>query len=262
MSVGLRPAADNNTKVLVMAGFHRLDLRLPLVPQVPGQKGGPVLAALAAPDEEETLAEIDILDAQAETLQQAQTAAIEQPRHEGMPARHGGEPPLNLRLGEHGGRPLVALTADRGDLSDQGLVKDIPIEKNQGVQGLPLGGGRHLALRCGVGEKPFHLLCPKPVRMGLAAEVMDRAQYPLAIGLLGTVGVVMLAEPLAHLVHELEAGLWATFRCIFLLTFHALWHSSAISGNPQEKISSADSHRANDPPFTMNIAISGNSVHP
>src|SRR5438128_10279891 len=102
MSVGLRPAADNNTKVLVMAGFHRLDLRLQLVPQVPGQKGGPVLAALAAlaaPDEEETLAEIDILDAQAETFQQAQTAAIEQPRHEGMPARHGGEPPLNLRLG-------------------------------------------------------------------------------------------------------------------------------------------------------------------
>jgi hypothetical protein len=28
------------------------------------------------------------------------------------------------------------------------------------------------------------------------------------------------------------------------------------------KKSYADSHRANDPPFTMNIAISGNSVHP
>jgi len=117
-----------------MEGLHHLELRLPLAPPVPGPEGGPVLAALAAPDEDETLADIDILEAQAETLQQAQTAAIEPPRHEGMPARHGGEPPLNLRLGEHGGRPLVALTADRGDLSGQGRVKDIPIENNQGVQ--------------------------------------------------------------------------------------------------------------------------------
>jgi hypothetical protein len=145
--------------------------------------------------------------------------------------RHGGEPPLNLRLGKHGGRPLVACIADRGDLSGQGLVKDIPIENNQGVQGLPLGGGRHLARSGEVGEQPFHILYPKPVRMGLAADVMDRAQDPLTRDLVGTVGVVMIAEHLAHLVHALEAGMWATFRCIFLLTFDILWQSSARSGN-------------------------------
>jgi hypothetical protein len=94
----------------------------------------------------------------------------------------------------------LAFTADRGDLSGQGLVKDLPIEKNPGVQGLPLGGGRHLALSCEMGEKPFHSRCPKPVRMGLAAEVMDIAKYPLAIGLLGTVGVVVIATHLTHLV--------------------------------------------------------------
>jgi hypothetical protein len=203
-----------------MEGFHRLDLCLQRVPQVSGQEGGPVLTALAAPDEDESLAEIDILDAQADALQQAQTAAIEQPRHEGMPARHGGPQPPNLRLGEHGGRPLLALTAARGDLSSQGLIKDIPMEKHQGVQGLPLGGGRHLALSGLVGGKPFHILCPKPVRMGLAAAVMDIGKYPLAIGLLGTVGVVVIAEHLAHLVHEFETGIRAKFPCIFLLTFH------------------------------------------
>ena len=139
-----------------------------------------------------------------------------------MPARHGGEQPLDLRLGEHGGRPLVACAADRGDLSGQGLVKDIPIEKHQGVQGLPLGGGRHLALSGEVGEKAFHLLGPEPVRMGLAAEVMDIAQDPVARGLLGAVGVVVIAEHLAHLVHQLEAGIRAKFRCSILLTFHNL----------------------------------------
>ena len=131
----------------------------------------------------------------------------------------------------------MACTADRGDRSGQGRVKDMPIEKNQGVQGLPLGGGRHLALSGQVGEKPFHIRCPKPVRMGLAAEVMDIAQDPLAIGLLGTVGVVAIAEPLAHLVPALEAGIRAKCRCTFLLTFHMAWHNSAICGNQQGKMS-------------------------
>jgi hypothetical protein len=137
------------------------------------------------------MAEIDIVEAYAETRQQAQTAAIKQPRHEGMLARHRGEPPLNLRL----------------------------------------GGGRHLALSGMVGEKPFHILGPKPVRMGLAAEVLEIVKYPLARSLLGTIGVVVIAEHLTYLVHEPEAGIWAKFLCIFLLTFHGLWHNSAICGN-------------------------------
>ena len=35
-------------------------------------------------------------------------------------------PPPN----EYGGRPLLAFTTDRGNFSDQALVKDIPKEKN------------------------------------------------------------------------------------------------------------------------------------
>jgi hypothetical protein len=203
---------------------------------VSGQEGGPVFAALVAPHDDETLADIDILKAQADTLQQAQTAAIEPPRPERMPARHGGEHPLNLRLGEPGGRPWLAFTEAKGDRSGQGRVKDIPIENNQGVQGLPLGGGRHLALSGEVREKALHLRCPEPVRMGLAAEVMDIAPDPPAIGLLGTIGVVVRAEHLAHLVHEREAGIWVKSQFIFLLTFHTLWQDSAICGNQQEKM--------------------------
>jgi hypothetical protein len=78
------------------------------------------------------------------------------------------------------------------------------------------------ALSYEVGEKPFHLLCPQPIRMGLAAEVMEIARYPLAIGLLGAVGVVVIAEYLSHLVHQLEAEMWAKFWYIFVLIFHIL----------------------------------------
>jgi ParB-like chromosome segregation protein Spo0J len=56
---------------LMMEGLHRLNLRLQLVLQVPGQNGGPVLAALATPDKDDALAEIHILNAQADTLKQA-----------------------------------------------------------------------------------------------------------------------------------------------------------------------------------------------
>ena len=154
-----------------------------------------------------------------------------------MLTRHGGEQPLDLRLGEHGGRPWLACAADRGDLALKGLVQDIPVEKHQGVQGLPLGGGRHLALGGQVGEKALHLLCPEPVRMGLAAEVMDKAQYPVDIGLLGAVGVVIIAEHLAHLVHQREARIRAKFRLRIILTFHNLRHNIAICGNQQGKMS-------------------------
>jgi hypothetical protein len=67
-------------------------------------------------------------------------------------------------LGEPGGRPLVAVAADRGDRARQGLVQAIPGEQHQGVQGLPLGGGRHLALGGTVGAQALHFLCPEPVR--------------------------------------------------------------------------------------------------
>ena len=113
----------------------------------------------------------------------------------------------------------------------KGLVQDIPVEKHQGVQGLPLSGGRHLALGGQVGEKALHLRGPEPVRRGLAAEVMEIAKYPLAISLLGAVGVVIRAEHLAHLVHEREAGIWAKFRLSILLTFHNFQPNIAISGN-------------------------------
>ena len=46
------------------------------------------------------------------------------------------------------------------------------IEKNQSIQGLPLGGGGHLALSCQMRKIPLYILGAKKIRMRLAAEVM------------------------------------------------------------------------------------------
>ena len=141
----------------------------------------------------------------------------------------------------------MPLAARRCDLAVQRFVKDIPIEKNQGVQRLPLGGSGHLAFGCEMGKKPLDILCPEHVRMGLAAEMMDIAEYPLTIGLLGAVSVMMIAKYFAHLIHKLEAGIRAKFRFVFRLTFHNLisqyrnmWkltRKNAISGQKSDVFS-------------------------
>ena len=59
--------------------------------------------------------------------------------------------------------------------------------------------------------------------MGIAAIMVDVAKYPLTIGLLGAIGIVMVAEYLTHLIHKLQAGIWSKFRYIFLFIFHIVF---------------------------------------
>jgi hypothetical protein len=96
---------------------------------------------------------------------------------------------------------------------------------------------------------------------GLAAAVMDRAKYPVAIGLLGAVRVALRAEHLAHLVHQLEAGSRSPCRVILILTFHNLGHNITICGNQQGKTQYMDSQQAHFPDRTINITIRGKSAH-
>ena len=72
-----------------------------------------------------------------------------------------------------------------------------------------------MARRGEVGQKPFYILGAKPIRMGLAAEVPAIAQAPLTRGLLRMAGVVVIAEHLAHLIHELGPGCGRNFDLFF-----------------------------------------------
>ena len=53
-----------------------------------GQHRGAILVALAAPHEDLVAAEVDVLDAQAAALEQAQAGAVEQGRHQARHALH------------------------------------------------------------------------------------------------------------------------------------------------------------------------------
>jgi hypothetical protein len=108
--------------VLVLEGMPRRERRRPRVPQRPGQEGRAVHPVLAAPDHEAVRAAVPVLEALAEAFPPAQAAVSASPRHAGGPARQGGAPPRDFRLGEPGGRPCAALAADRGDRARKGQV--------------------------------------------------------------------------------------------------------------------------------------------
>jgi hypothetical protein len=71
---------------------------LQFVAQVLRQHGRSVLSALSASYEDEVLAKVYVLDAQADALHQPQPAAVKKLRHQGGLAPHPGKKSLNLDL--------------------------------------------------------------------------------------------------------------------------------------------------------------------
>lgn len=54
---------ETRLKITMVEVLCFFDLSMQLIVQIPGQDGGSVLASLAAPDKDEILAEINVLDA-------------------------------------------------------------------------------------------------------------------------------------------------------------------------------------------------------
>ena len=51
--------------------------------------------------------------------------------------------------------------------------------------------------------------------MGLTPMVPDIAHDPIAIGLFGAIGVMVIPQDLSNLIHEPEFRIWSEFFCIF-----------------------------------------------
>ena len=117
----------------MVEGLHRLYLLIQLFAQVPWKDGRPVLASLAAADEDEVLPKVHILNPQADALHETQPAAVQELCHECMLALHGGKKALDLGLGKDRGRPWEALAAVRCDPALKRHVEDITVEKDKCV---------------------------------------------------------------------------------------------------------------------------------
>ena len=86
------------------------------------------------------------------------------------------------------------LGPDRGNLPIQGFIKNLPVQEDNGIEGLALRGSSHRPFYGQVGEKTLYITDAQTPLMGLAAEEMDETNYPLTVRLLGAVGVVMITQ--------------------------------------------------------------------
>jgi hypothetical protein len=165
------------------------------------QHGQPILVPLAVADGDLVHREVDVLHAQTTAFQQAQPGAVEQNRHE---PRHAVEPledGADLVARQHDGQMLGPLGPDDVVEPREVDAEHLAIQKEQGAQGLVLGGGGDLALH-GEGRQErgdfggAHL-----GRVALAVEE-DVALDPVDVRLLGAAAVVADADGLAHAVEK------------------------------------------------------------
>ena len=111
-----------------------------------GQHRHAVLLSLAIADVDLVAREVDVLDAQVQALQQPEPAAVQEPAHEEDHAVHVGEQLPRFVPGQNhrqAGGPLGADDAlEQADLP----LQDVPVEEDEGAQGLRLGRGADVLL--------------------------------------------------------------------------------------------------------------------
>ncbi len=108
-------------------------------------------------------------------------------------------------------RTWVPFGAGRLKLFVNRDIKHFFVKENYGIEGLTLGGGGDLLLNRQMGQEAFNLLLTHIPGMGLASMVPDIAHDPVAIGLFGAIGIVMIPQDLSNLIHEPEFRIRSEF---------------------------------------------------
>ena len=169
--------------------------------EVRGQRGldrgrqhrHPILVALAVADDDLVRREVDVLHAQATAFQQAQPRAVQQERHEPWHAVEPLEDGADLVPRQHDGQMQGPLGADDVVEPRKLDAEHLAVEKEQGAQGLVLGGGRDLVVNGERGQEGGDLGCAHLGRVALAVEE-DVPPDPVDVRLLGAAAVVAGAD--------------------------------------------------------------------
>lgn len=192
-------------QVLLVQGFHPLQVFLQQRDEAVGQHGHPVLFPFAVTDDEGSPFEVKVLDAQAQTFHQPYAAAIDQLGHQLVCARQAADEAQSLLPGQDGGQPFGAFGAQRIN-GAQVLAEHFTVEEKQGAEGLILCGSGDVLLDCKVSEKGFDLWRS---HLGWVAHAVEKdvTLDPADVGLLGAVGIVSEAQGVADLIQEFFGAL-------------------------------------------------------
>jgi len=146
-------------------------------------------------------AELDVLHAQPQALEQPHAAPVEKRRDELRRPAHPADQGANLRSGQHRRQTLRPLRTNDGLERRQRLLEHVSVEEEQRGQRLVLRGGADPAVDGEVGEEGVDLRLAHLDWMPLAVKD-DKAPDPRDVGLLGSETVVTRPDRQAHPVEE------------------------------------------------------------
>jgi hypothetical protein len=165
------------------------------------QYSNPLAHSLAFAHGNLAVPKIDVLYTQPKTFQQAQTASVEELRHQTVIAFQPGEDATCFDRGKNdrqfGRTPDTLHSRDEIEFP----VEDLLIEKKQGAQRLILGGSCHLSFNREVAEEGSNLRFAHFVGVALAMKE-DEAPDPIDVGLLGADAIMFDPQVPADAVEQ------------------------------------------------------------
>jgi hypothetical protein len=166
--------------------FERMDERT-------GEHRDPFAAALGFTDDDLPVAEIEILDAQAQAFHQAQASAIEELAHEAVGPVEKTKDEEGLILAEDGGHTAAGAGANGVEGFFEGGVEDIAVEEEDSAEGLVLSSCGHMRIDGEVGKEGLKV---NPVEGGGVLSLVEfkEACDPGQVGLSRARGVVAPLE--------------------------------------------------------------------
>ena len=123
------------------------------------------------------LAEIDVLDPEAEAFHQSQPGAVQQAGHEMLVAVELGQDGADLGAGEDDREPFRPLGPARRRCDRERAIQDDLVEEQQGTHRLILGRGRDVPFDRQMSEEGFDLAFAHLERMPLARKRMNRLTH-------------------------------------------------------------------------------------
>lgn len=199
--VGEADFAEAFFEVALVDGFYLLDVGFEGGSETFGEGYGAVVFALAVADDDLAVGEVYVFDAEAHTFHEAEARAEEELGHEFGDAVHFGDDFEGFFSGEDGWEAVGFFGADEVGGEFDFLEEDVAVEKEDGAEGLILGGGGDIGFGGEVGDVGLNF--GDAHFFGMAFVVVeDVAATPFDVGLFGAVGVMLGANGVAELFEE------------------------------------------------------------
>jgi hypothetical protein len=163
--------------------------------------GHAVLEALSVTHHDLAALEVQVFDAQTQTLRDAQPCAVQQAGNQPRGPSHPAEQQSHLGLGEDHGQALRRLGGYHAVQPGKLDAEHFPVEEQERTFCLILRGSGHVALDGKVGQESLHLLLPQIARVPLPME-QDESSYPVDIRQFGTDTIVLRPQPAPQVVQE------------------------------------------------------------